>query len=143
MIFSLLTRASRSIVSAFLLSLLMLLSLTGLAHASSSVPLDVTPCLAAAPATQTVAVGQLAKVRITVNCLPPTFPSFVDVAWGDQTASRYPLCVEVCQVPPVVITATHSYGQVGDFHPTICVAPSPQGSVPLCVQVEILAIQLA
>lgn len=138
-----LTKTPRSIAFALLLTLLLTLSLTGIAGASSSTPLDVTPCLTAAPATQTVGVNQLAKVQITVNCLPQTANRFVDVAWGDQTTSQYPLCMVVCHVPPIVIDATHSYATVGIFHPTICLVPSPSGSVPDCVQVEIIVIQLA
>lgn len=137
------TRLLRSLLPALLLSLLLLLGGTGMARASSSAPQDVTRCLSAAPTTQTVAVNQLARVQVTVICLPSVTPSYVEVAWGDQTISRYPLCIEVCQVPPLVIDASHSYAEVGDFHPNICVVPSPFGSVPLCVQVEIIVIQLA
>lgn len=139
---SLPTRALRSIVPALLLSLL-LSSITGIANASPAAPLDVAQCLVAAPATQTVAVNQLATVQVTVNCIPQTLNSFVDVAWGDQTTSQYPICIEVCPSPPFIVNATHSYAHVGDFHPNICVVPSPLGSVPLCVQVEIFVIQLA
>ncbi len=138
-----LTRAPRSIASALLLTLFLILSITGIASAASSVPLDVTPCLAAAPATQTVGVNQLAKVQITVNCVPQALMSFVDVAWGDKTTSQYPLCAEICHVPPIVIDATHSYATVGIFHPNICVVPSPISSTADCVQVEIIVIQLA
>lgn len=138
-----LTRAPRSIVPALLLALLLTLSITGIASASPSAPLDVTRCLAAAPLTQTVAVNQLAKVQITVNCIPQTSNPFVDVAWGDQTINQYPLCVVVCHVPPIVINATHSYATVGIFHPNICLVPSPLGSVPDCVQVEIIVVKLA
>lgn len=139
----LLTKPPRSIVSALLLTLLLILSITGIASAASPAPLDVVRCLAAAPATQTVGVNQLAKVQITVNCVPQALRSFVDVAWGDKTTSQYPLCANACRVPPIVIDATHSYAVVGDFHPNICVVPSPLGSVPDCVQVEIIVIQLA
>lgn len=137
------TRLLRSLLPALLLSLLLLLGGTGVAGASSSASQDVTHCLSAAPATQTVAVKQLARVQVTVNCLPSFTPSYVEVAWGDQTVSRYPLCLDACPVPPLVINASHSYATVGDFHPNICVVPSPFGSVPLCVQVEIIVIQLA
>jgi hypothetical protein len=136
-------RMLRSIVLALLLSLLLLVSGSGIANAFSVIPQDVTHCLGATPATQTVAVNQLARVQVTVNCIPSVVPSYVEVAWGDQTVSRYPICLDVCPVPPVVITVAHSYTHVGDFHPNICVVPSPLGSVPLCVQVEIIVIQLA
>ncbi|HEY1353504.1 MAG TPA: hypothetical protein VGF67_28170 [Ktedonobacteraceae bacterium] len=136
------TRILRSLVPALLLSLLLLAG-SGMANASSLSRQDVTRCLAAAPATQTVAVNQLAHVQVTVNCLPSPTPSYVEIAWGDQTISRYPLCIDACPVPPLVVNAAHSYIHVGDFHPDICVVPSPSGSVPLCVQVEIIVIQLA
>ncbi|HLG60582.1 MAG TPA: hypothetical protein VKY19_01535 [Ktedonosporobacter sp.] len=139
----LLTRARRSIASALLLTLLLMLGITGVASASSPTPTDVAHCLTAAPATQTVGVNQLAKVQITVICVPQVLRSFVDVAWGDQTVSEYPLCVDVCPVPPIVVNATHSYAKVGFFHPNICVVPSPLGAVPDCVQVEVIVIQLA
>jgi hypothetical protein len=135
-------RVLRSIVPALLLSLLLVLAGSGIAHASSLARQDVAHCLDAAPATQTVAVNQLAHVQVTVYCLPSSTPSSVEVAWGDQTISRYPLCIDACPVPPLVVNATHSYTHVGDFHPNICVVPSPFGSVPLCVQVEIIVIQL-
>lgn len=133
----------RPAVFALLLALLLTLNLVGIASASPlSAPLDVTPCLAASPATQTVALHQSAKVQITVNCITQSVKPFVDVSWGDQTTNQYPVCIDACPVPPLVINATHVYGNVGDFHPTICLVPSPLGSVPDCVQVEILVIAL-
>jgi hypothetical protein len=136
------TRFLRSVVPALLVSLLLLSGSTGIARASSATPQDVAHCLDASPATQTVAVNQVANVQVTVYCVPSVVPSYVDVAWGDQTVSRYPLCIDACPVPPLVVHASHSYTHVGDFHPDICVVPSPFGSVPLCVQVEIIVIQL-
>lgn len=137
------TRVLRSLVPALLLSLLLLSGSAGVVHASSQAPQDVTHCLDAAPTSQTVAVNQVAKVQITVYCFPSVTPSYVEVAWGDQTISRYPICVDACPTPPLVINAAHSYANVGDYHPNICVVPSPFGSVPLCVQVEIIVVQLA
>lgn len=136
------TRMLRSLVPALLLSLLLLTASSGLAHASAATPRDVVPCLTASPTSQTVAVNQLARVLVTVNCPPASVPSYVEVAWGDQTITRYPLCLDLCPVPPLVVHASHSYAPVGDFHPDICVVPSPTGSIPLCVQVEIIVIQL-
>jgi len=136
-------RILRSVVPTLLLSLLLLAASSGFAHASVATPRDVVPCLTASPTSQTVAVNQLAKVLVTVNCLPSSVPSYVEVAWGDQTISRYPLCLDFCPVPPLVVHASHSYAHVGDFHPDICVVPSPTGSIPLCVEVEIIVIQLS
>lgn len=133
----------RPTIFALLLALLLTLNLTEIASASSlSAPQDVTPCLAATPATQTVALHQSASVRITVNCITQSVKPIVDVAWGDQTTNQYPVCIDVCPVPPLTINATHPYDNVGDFHPTICLVPSPLGSIPDCIQVEIIVIEL-
>lgn len=139
----LIRRVSRSIVSAFLLTLLLILGITGIASASSSAPAVMKPCLTAVPATQTVGANQLVKVQVTAHCIPHAIRSFVDIAWGDQRTSKHFLCWDACPRPPIMITAKHRYATVGAFHPDICVVPTFPGSVPDCIRVEILVIQLA
>ena len=134
--------SKRPIAFALLLALLLTLGLAGIASASPVAPSDVVPCLTASPPNQFVVIGHAAKVSITVNCVPTSFQSFVDVAWGDQTTTRYIVCTDLCPIPPIEIDASHIYGSLGVFHPTICLVPSPTGAVPDCVQVEIQVVQL-
>jgi hypothetical protein len=137
------------IVLAMLLALALTLVFSGVASAATmsatqrALPI---PCLSATPLTQIVAVGQPAKVAVTVNCYytqtqPASF-LYLTAIWGDGTASKYPICVEVCHAPPFVVTTSHVYTTVGRYYPAFCLAPAPTSTVPYCTRAEIQVISL-
>jgi hypothetical protein len=110
-----------------------------LPHTNAASP-AASNCLSAAPSTQKVVVGQQANVNVTVRCYPVPADQFLYlyVTWGDGTTSTYPICVEVCRVPPFVIQTSHTYTVVGDYHPLFCTTLT--GSVANCLSVEILVL---
>ncbi len=134
-------------VLAMALALALTLAFTGVASAA---PVRATQqqlpaasnCLSAAPARQIVLVAHPAKVAVTVNCYPVSPSQFVylQAAWGDGSTTLYPVCVEVCRVPPFVITTSHTYTAVGDYHPLFCLVPTPISVVAACTSAEILVL---
>lgn len=133
------TIPKRLLALALLLAVAFILSFGGVAHASTATaaPKIPTPlCITAAPPTQEVSIDQLAKVAVTIYCEEP----YVGVVWGDGTTSRYPVCLEVCHVPPITIEITHTYTTKGDYHPEICLSPSPLPPETACTSVEIVVV---
>lgn len=132
----------RVIALAVVLAVALMLATAGLATAAPAQPQDVTPpprCLSATPATQTVGVGQTAKVTISAtSCKLPPQPvveANIVVSWGDGAVSTYPYCMEVCYVS---VVASHAYKAVGDYHPSICLTvPTPTPQTISCTSVEI------
>lgn len=126
------------LVLAPMLVLTLTLALAGTASAaplhSTKAPVTGAPCLSAAPSFQKVVIDHPAGVDVTIECQE----SYLYVTWGDGTTSTYPVCVEVCGPPPIVISTSHTYTVVGDYHPLFC--PSLNGSVNDCVSVEILVL---
>jgi hypothetical protein len=130
---------------AILLSLALTFLFGGVASAatvtSSQHPLPASaPCITATPLSQLVLVDQPAHVTVDVLCfpsivVPPT--AYVLATWGDGTTSIYPLCLEVCHVPPIIIPTTHTYTRIAIYHPSFCLAPLPVSTSPQCAIVEI------
>ncbi len=144
----------RALALAVVLALALTLSFSGIAGATAAPAAkgaSVTPsplCITATPPSQTVGVGQLARVLVTVSCYPvsTTLQYSVVVAWGDGKVSAYPICGPACVPPsPPMVQATHAYQGVGLYQPKICVVPSPTSVVssPYCTSVQIQVIQLA
>lgn len=108
-------------------------------------------CISATPSYQVVNVHNFAQVNVEVRCLPPSSTvagEHVQVSWGDGSVSSYPLCDPtgpVCD-PPFPVNAMHAYSNVGDYHPLICLEPSPVVSPgtpnPYCTTVEIQVVSL-
>jgi hypothetical protein len=131
----------------FVLATLLALALTlAFAGTTSAAPVPATltqlpaasTCLSATPAIQQVQVAHPASVLVTVHCFPvPTGQLvFLLATWQDGTTTRYPVCVEVCRVPPFTILTSHTYTKIGVYHPTFCLT---SGSVVAdCTSVEIL-----
>lgn len=150
-----------SSVLAVLFALALTLLFGGVASAASASPAQMTPapaasCLSLTPATQTVLAGQPATVTAEIVCyssstgsVVPSPVTYLYVSWGDGTTSQYPICVEVCRVPPITITTSHIYQLVtpalsADYHPLFCVGslptPTPIGSDANCSSVEIIVV---
>jgi hypothetical protein len=136
------------IACSLFLTLALALSLGTAVHAAPSaggsspaVTLPPVTCLSAAPPSQQVAVGQTAVVIISVTCYPTSLLSYVNIAWGDGSSSRYPICMEVCHVPPIVIKAPHIYQLAGLYQPEICLVGLPSaGPAALCTSVKIAVV---
>jgi hypothetical protein len=129
-----------SVALAVMLGLLLALNFGGVARAATvSAPQATSSalCLTGSPANQQVVVGQTAQVLVTVNCLPPQFPSYVSVAWGDST-SLYYLCIEACKLPPLLVEGTHAYTAVGTYSPNICIDVPQLAEMLDCTKVEII-----
>jgi hypothetical protein len=146
----------RAIALAFLLAFLLSFGLMGTAGATAvstqgASSATIISCISATPASQVVNVTNPARVKAVVTCLPPyaspVLPG-VQVAWGDGSITRYPLCGTITPVcdPPFIVETMHSYAFVGDYHPLICVDPSPivsSGAVnPYCTTVNIQVVSL-
>lgn len=126
-------------VFALLLAVTLLLSFGGVTHAATVTASRAAPtanCITAAPPSQEVPVDQPAKVAVTVYCSYP----YLFATWGDGTSSQYPLCLEVCRVPPFTVEVTHTYMERGDFHPELCLGPSPVEPPAVCTSVEIIVL---
>lgn len=127
------------------LAVMLTLALAGVASAAplhlanATLPVG-SNCLSLAPSVQKVVVDQLASVDVTVECNPiaPAPFQYLYVTWGDGTTSTYPVCVEVCHVPPFVISTSHIYKAVGDYHPLFC--PTLTASTASCPSVEIMVL---
>ncbi|HLI71214.1 MAG TPA: hypothetical protein VKV19_15775 [Ktedonobacteraceae bacterium] len=128
-------RCLLALAFALLLATTIVPGFGGTAQATST-STPIATCLLAAPPTQQVPVDQPAKVAVTIDCLYP----YLVVTWGDGTFSQYPVCLEVCRVPPFTIEVTHTYTKVGDYRPELCLAPSPVAAPIACTSVEILVL---
>lgn len=143
--------SSRLLALATLLALALTLLVGGIASAStvaaSQQVSSTTPiCILATPLSQIVGVKQIARVKVTVNCLPATATAYVRAKWGDGTIKYYPIvrCVEVCHVPPFIVNTSHVYLSVGLYHPIFCVIPlpSPVTTSLTCTTVRIQVVSL-
>ena len=129
---------------ACLLALAFTLAFAGIAEAAPANPsqaaLPSTSCISAAPATQFVVVNTPASVKVTVSCYPISSSQLPAVlaTWGDGSTTLYPLCLPVCQMPPVVIHAVHTYTKIAVFRPTFCL--TPPGPTPQCASVQITVL---
>jgi hypothetical protein len=97
-------------------------------------------CLDASPITQTLNVRDTAYVEVVVACYPSQPAQYVTAVWGDGAITKYPVCLEVCHVPPITILTSHAYSAIGDYFPIFCLGPVASNSVPDCVKVEIRVV---